>query len=122
GRRKRRRRRQQRSGGGAAKQRKEMRDMTADDYVLKQGRFRQDIVHATKEQNFMQGIKAEDLAMIKKLGGSLKEISNQANELKLTVTNVSVSDKITPDDKNFATRNSDQRERDREKPGSGIKI
>jgi len=94
-----------RSGKGGKKQRKQHQDMTADDYVLKQGRFSEDARFAQNDfQITMPGLKPEDMDAIRKLGLSLRDIGNQLKDLSSTVATVSVNDKITPDDKTVSQR------------------
>ncbi len=103
---KRRKKRKQRSHTPAA--RKIHRDITADDYVLKQGRF-QEARPAPADRPIMPpvaaGLKAEDLAAIRNLGNSLRDIGNQASALPTAP----VDEKIVPDDKTLAVREQEQR-------------
>ncbi len=110
--RRRRRRRSSRSGAGGAKQQKQHLDMTADDVILNQGRFRE--AKKVEGQAAFQGLKAEDLATVKALGGKLKGIGKQAAN-----TTVSATDKIAPDDKGFAARSTDKDTRKKDGPTLG---
>jgi len=92
-----------RSGKGGKKQRKQNMDMTADDYVLKQGRFAVDAQTARTGQDVpitasvpVPALNAADLQAIRALGGSLRDIGNQLKDIATTVSNVSVNDKILP--------------------------
>ena len=99
-----------RSGKGGKKQRKQHQDMTADDYVLKEGRFATDASAArapaasAPAAPSMPGVRMEDMDVIRKLGGSLRDIGHQLKDLASTVSSVSVNDKITPDDKSASQR------------------
>ena len=85
------------SGKGGKKQRKQHLDLTADDYVLKQGRFAVDAQMARTGSDVpMAGLKPEDMAAIRALGGSLRDIGSQLKDLSTTVSNVSANDKIMP--------------------------
>jgi len=95
----------QRSGSGGGKQRKENRDISADDFTQKQGVFRE-----TKQTAPMPGVKAEDMAAIKALGGSLLNIGNQAKDMA-GMTSVTATDKLKSDDKGFAKRKKDERDK-----------
>ena len=44
----------------------------------------------------MAGLKPEDMAAIRALGGSLRDIGSQLKDLSTTVSNVSANDKIMP--------------------------
>lgn len=82
-----------RSGKGGKKQRKQHMDMTADDYVLKEGRFAVDAQTARNGADVpMAGLKPEDMEAIRRLGGSLRDIGNMAG----TLSNVAAGDKIIP--------------------------
>ena len=99
-----------RSGKGGKKQRKQHQDMTADDYVLKEGRFATDASAArapaapAPATPSMPGVKMEDMDAIRKLGGSLRDIGKQLKDVASTVSSVSANDKITPDDKSITQR------------------
>ena len=97
-----------RSGKGGKKQRKQNMDMSADDYVLKEGRFTVDAQNARVVSSIaapivpsaptvaMPGVKMEDMDAIRKLGGSLRDIGKQLKDLTGTVSTVSANDKILP--------------------------
>src|SRR5690606_5920958 len=100
-RRKKKRKRKNRSGAGGGKQMKAHLALTADDYILKQGRFREDGGHpahhpaaaAAPHHAAPLGLKPEDLALIQQLGNSLKDIGQQAAALPPALP----GDPIAPD-------------------------
>lgn len=109
---KRRRRRKQRSAVATA--RKAHKDIIADDYVLKQGRFREDgglVPNPTVPLVDrpivppIAGLSATDLDAIRNLGNNLRDIGNQANALPT----VPVDERIVPDEKTLAAREQEQR-------------
>lgn len=117
-RRKRKRKRKCRSGAGASKMLKTHLALTADDYVLKQGRFAETGHHAhhperhpsqPAQQSAPMGLKPEDLALIQQLGGNLRNIGHQAQNLP--VQQVQADDHIAPDDKTIAQRLTEEQQR-----------
>lgn len=119
-RRKRRRRRSSsRSGYGGKKQLKQMLDLTADDYVLKQGRFSRDTQTARIDvapTPTMPGLSADALAAVRQLSGSLREMGEQIRDIGASLTSVGSSDRIVPDDKG-QTQVQKQSERDNRPQG-----
>ena len=138
----------QRSGRGARRQVKQQLDISADDQVLKQGRFSE-----TKETRStgsapaasskssesksspspkksgsgggMPGIKASDLKAIQQLGSSLRNVSNQLKDIGVTVTNVAVGEKITPGGKSRTQQVIDrelQKQQNPTKNGPGQRV
>ena len=126
------------SGKGGRRQRKQQQETTADDYVLKQGRFSVDAKTARSESTpsssnskssskssdskgskkaggppVMAGLKEADMQAIRQLGSSLRNIGNQLSGLATNVTSVSTNDKITPDNKTLKERLQD---REKQKP------
>jgi hypothetical protein len=101
----RKRRRRYRSGQSAGAQRKVDRDIKADDYALGQGRFRdnrRDDDGRTLPPAAMRqapvGLRQEDLAAIRELGGNLRDIGQQAAVLStVNVANVGQDDKLSVD-------------------------
>lgn len=116
-RRKRRRKRRHHSHGGGGKQLKAHLALTADDYVLKQGRFREEggsVPSRAPDAAPMidrpvvppiAGLSENDLAVIRNLGSSLRDIGNQASALPPAPAD----EKIVPDDKTLAMREQEQR-------------
>lgn len=106
-RRRRRRRRRQQSGMGGAKQRKNTQAIEADDYVLKQGRFRDDSVPEARPARVRESapegpaLRPEDLAAVKELGNTLRGIGQQAKEIPMT-------EPLAPDDRAVAARVTEQ--------------
>jgi hypothetical protein len=86
-----------RSGKGQKKQKKVMLNLTADDIYLKQGRFAEDsrdIRVQASSATALKGLKSSDLEAIKQLGGSLREIGSELQDLQTTTTNL-----VRPDDR-----------------------
>lgn len=121
-RRKRRRRRQQKSGLGGGKQLKTHIALTADDFVLKQGRFREEGGGGGGSPSRpavppidrpivppIAGLSADDLNAIRNLGSNLRDIGNQAGALPP----IPVDEKVAPDDKTIAAREQEQRKNPR---------
>lgn len=96
-RRKRRRRKQQTSGYGAKSQLKKHLALTADDFALKQGRFREDLeparaaakhsggspaVSPPSVESAIAGLRMDDLSAVRQLGNSLKQATETGKELQ----------------------------------------
>jgi len=105
-----------RSGKGGKKNRKLQMDFTADDQALGQGAYAKakPIKSETKANPAMSGLKESDLAAIRELGGTLRDL----NTLSATLT-VSQGDKIVPDDKTLTERLSDREKQQQQNPGKG---
>jgi hypothetical protein len=86
-----------RSGKGGKKQRKQDMDIKADDYALKEGRFAVDAETARVGSDVpIAALNPKDLAVIRALGGSLRDIGSQLKDMTTSVSNVSSGDKIMP--------------------------
>lgn len=103
-RRRKKRRKPQRTNKSGKKQRKQMLDLTADDYLLKQGRFAEESKVIRAISTPMQGLKAEDMEAIRKLGGNLRDIGQQLKDISGSMQNVQAGERISPDDKTAAQR------------------
>lgn len=117
-----------------AKQRKIDRDIKADDYVLKQGRFAVDgdepheqistrletpahkggAHHPPSHKEKMAGI---DNDMIKALGKTLMQQQHHAKVAATDALQHTHHDDIAPDDQSFTVRQAMQKDRDIQKPG-----
>jgi len=96
----------QRSGKGGKKQRKQALDITADDYVLKQGRFAEEAKTVrTAAMPTMAGLDAAALAAIRELGRHIGSAQN-----------VSLNDKIRPDNKSAAEAAVEREKQKRNNP------
>lgn len=96
-----------RSGKGHKKQKKKMLDLNADDMYLKQGRFAEDakgIKVQASSTTALKGLKSSDLEAIKQLGGSLREIGSDLQDLQGSA--------VRPDDR---SRRQQQRQNERER-------
>lgn len=111
--RRRRRRRSSRSGMGGAKQRKQHTDITADDYALRQGRFREE--QKMEGRAAFAGLDAEALAAVRALGGKLNDIGKQTGNLAAAATAPS-GPKVAVNDKKFSAR-TDRDSRDKKNVG-----
>jgi hypothetical protein len=109
-------------GGGGKKSRKQQhQDNPITDYVLKQGRFNEDIkiAKANSELAPLPGLKASDMELIKQLGGSLRDFNNQG----ATIVNVAAGDKIAPDDKTVSQRVLEREQQQTQNPkGQGPRV
>ncbi len=112
-RRKRRKRRAATKGTGKA--RKQQVDLTADDFVLKQGRFREDAPSVGSAPQPTIALKQADMAAIKEVAGSLRTVSEDAKP-NMAMTSVAPDEKIAPDDKSQATRFSEREQQSASKP------
>lgn len=56
------------------------------------------------EAAFMQGLNAKDMEAVKKLGGDLKKLNKEMKDVNTSIG----GDKIMPDNKNFALRNTER--------------
>ncbi|MDE3059956.1 MAG: hypothetical protein KGJ06_02980 [Pseudomonadota bacterium] len=109
----------QRSGKGGRKQQKEARDLTSDDYVLKQGRFARD-AKSIHQPPGMPGLNPEVLATVRQLGGSLFKIGEQVKDIKAPVASVSANEKISPNDKTVAQRVLDEQKQNSKNQGPRV--
>ena len=128
-----------RSGKGGKKQRKAQQDISADDAVLKQGAFKEakpqlgtesrsstgkssaksTAKEATKvEMNktetreaAISGLKPEDLAAIRQLGGSLRNMGKN-----MSMKTVTANEKIAPDDKSRTQKVADTEQQKQTNP------
>lgn len=97
------------SGKGLKKQLKQVLDITADDYVLNQGKFARnkdssDHAHENDQRlipPLVVGLKAEDLETIRQLGDALRTIGQEIKGLAPAITDPS---RIAPDDRGAGQR------------------
>jgi hypothetical protein len=129
------------SGKGGRRQRKKEQEVSADDFILKQGRF---AVEAPSESRTekptgksnaprssyktgetkkpstptgMAGLKESDLQAIRQLGGSLRGIGDQLRSMGTTVTTVSTSDRVSPSTRSQTDQLKDREKQNANRPG-----